>query len=111
MKEESLGGGCLEVDYEALVNVESKVLLEAKSPSVMKKAGEFLPPRGIELKWICGQSLVPKLLSEVSALFPVHYKICFTAICAGHIVPGLETNGMAVFFLPRLLDRVPACEG
>lgn len=74
----------------------------------MKKAGELLPPCGIELKWVCGQSLVPKILSKVSALFPVRYNICFTA---GRIVPGLETNGMAVSFLPQLLDRVPACEG
>ena len=110
-KEESVEGGSSKVDYDALVNDESKALLEVKSPSVMKKAGELLPPRGIELKWVCGQSLVPKILSKVSALFPVRYNICFAAICAGRIVPGLETNGMAVSFLPQLLDRVPACEG
>lgn len=26
-------------------------------------------------------------------------------------VSGLETDGVAVSFLPQLLDRVPACEG
>ena len=88
-------GGSSKVDYEALVNDELKVLLEEKSPSVMKKAGELLPPRGIELKWVCGQSLVPKLHSKVSALFSLHYNICFILICAGCIVPGLERNGMA----------------
>ena len=79
-KEHSVEGGSSAVDYDALVNDESKVLLEAKSPSVMKKAGELLPPRGIELKWVCGQSLVPKILSKVGALFSVRYNICFTAI-------------------------------
>ena len=110
-REKSVEGGSSKVDYEALVNDIKRVLLEAKSPSVMKIAGELLPSRGIELKWVCGQSLVPKLLSKVSALFYVHYNICFTAIYAGRIVPGLEKIGMVVFFLPQLLDRVPACEG
>ena len=110
-KEKSVEGGSAKVDYEALVNDKLRALLEAKSPMVMKIAGELLPSRGIELKWVHGQSLVPKLLSKVSALFPVHFNICFTAIYAGRIVPGLEKIGMAVFFLPQLLDRVPACEG
>ena len=77
----------------------------------MKIAGELLPSRGIEMKWVRGQSLVPKLLSKVSALFPVRYNICFKTICAGPIVPGLETDEMTISFLPQLLDRVPACEG
>ena len=107
-KEESVKGGSSRVDYDALVNDESKALSEAKLSLVMKKAGELLPPRGIVLKWVCGQSLIPKILSKVSALFPVRYNICFTA---GRIVPGLETHEMAVSFLPQLLDRVLACEG
>ena len=110
-KEQSVEGGSSKVDFHALVNGEPKALLEAKSPSVMKKAGELLPPRGIELKWDCRQSLVSKILSQVSALFPVHFNICFKAIYAGRIVPGLETDGMAVSFLPQLLDRVPSCKG
>ena len=110
-KEQSVDGVSSKVDYDVLVNDESKVLLEAKSPSVMKKVGELLPPRGIELKWDCGQSLVPKILSKTSAMFLIRHNICFTVICAGRIVPGLETNGMAVSFLPQLLDRVPACKG
>jgi hypothetical protein len=74
--EQSVKGGSSKVDYEALVNDESKALLEVKSPSVMKKVGELLPPRGIELKWVCDQSLVPKILSKVSTLFTVRYNIC-----------------------------------
>ena len=71
------------------MNDESKALLEANSPSVMKKVGELLPPRGIEL--VYGQSLVTKILSKVSALFPVLFtNICFTAICAGRIILGLR---------------------
>ena len=76
----------------------------------MKKVGELLPPHGIELKWDRNQSLIPKILSKVSALFSVHDNIGLV-ICAGRIVPGLEKDGMAVSFLPQLLDRVPACEG
>ena len=64
-KEQSVEGGSSKVDYDAQVNDESMALVEAKSPSVMKKVGELLPPRGIELKWVCGQSLVPKILSNV----------------------------------------------
>ena len=110
-KEQSVEGGSSKVDYIAIVNDESEALLEAKSPSVMKKVGELLPPRGIELKWVCSQSLVPKILSKVSALFPVRYNICSKAICSGRIAPGLEKVGMVVSLLPQLLDRVPACEG
>lgn len=65
-KEQSVEGGSSKVDYEALVNGESKALLEGKSPSVMKKVGELLPPHGIELKWVCPQSLVPKILSKAA---------------------------------------------
>ena len=108
--EQSVEGGSSKVDYIALVNDESKALIEAKSPSVMKKVGELLPPHGIELKWDRNQSLIPKILSKVSALFSVHDNIGLV-ICAGRIVPGLEKDGMAVSFLPQLLDRVPACEG
>jgi hypothetical protein len=107
-KEQSVERGSSQVDYDALVDDESKALLEVKLPSVMKKTGELLPPHGIEFKWVCSQSLVPKILSKVSALFRVRYNICFTTIPAGRIVPGLEINGMAVSFLPQLLNRVPA---
>ena len=110
-KEQSVEGGRSKVDYAALVNDESKALLEAKSPSVMKKFSELLPPRGIKLKWVYGQSLVPKILSNASVVYPVRYNTCFKVICSGRIVSGLETDGMAVSFLPQLLDRVPACEG
>ena len=67
--EQSVEGGSSKVDYVALVNDEPKALVEAKPPSVMKRVGELLPLRGIELKWVCGQSLVPKILSKVSVLF------------------------------------------
>ena len=46
-KEQSVEGGSPKVDYVALVNDEPKALVEATSPSVMKKV---LPPHGIELK-------------------------------------------------------------
>ena len=68
-KEQSVEGGSSKVDYDAQVNDESKALVEVKSPSVMKKVGELLPQRGIELKWVCGQCLVPKILSNVMPYF------------------------------------------
>lgn len=52
---------------------EPNALCELKSPSVIAKAGEMLPPHGIELKWFRGQSLMPKILAEVNMLFPVGY--------------------------------------
>ena len=75
------------------------------------KAGELLPPRVIELKRVYCQSLVPKILPEVSALFPVPFTniICFTAICVQAALY-LDLRQMAFSFLPQLLDRVPACE-
>jgi hypothetical protein len=69
VKEDSVEGGSSKIDYLALVDNEGKALCKAKSPSVMKKAGELLPPRGIELTWRRGQPLVPKILSKVSTLF------------------------------------------
>jgi hypothetical protein len=68
-KEQSVEGGSSKIDYDLLVNDESKALFEAKSPSVMKAVGAQLPQRGIELKWVCGLSLVPKILSNVSTIY------------------------------------------
>ena len=93
------------------MNNESKVLLGVKSPSALNKAGELLPPRVIELKWVYCQSLVPKILSKVSTLFPVSFTI--TSFLQRYVCRplGLETNGMVVYFLPQFLDCMPACEG
>ena len=76
----------------------------------MKKAGELLPRRGIELKWVAGQSFIPKLLSKVSILRCLS-RFCFEDICAVRIVFGLETPGMDVSILSQLLDRVPSRDG
>jgi hypothetical protein len=70
-EENSVEGGSSSVSYAALVNSGGKALCETKSPSFMKKVGELLPLRGVELKWVRGQSLVPKILAKVSVLFPV----------------------------------------
>jgi hypothetical protein len=61
-------GSSSKVDYVAEVNDQPRALCEAKSPSVMKKVGELLPLNGIELKWVRGQSLMPKILANVSTL-------------------------------------------
>ena len=61
-------GGC-QVDYIVLVNGEPKVLVEAESPSVMKKVGELLPSHGIKLRCVHHEPLVEKILAKVSTLF------------------------------------------
>jgi len=93
-------GGSSKVDYVALVDNASTALCEAKSPSVMKKVGELLPARGIELQWIHSQSLVRKILGKVTTYFFVSYNVSFNEICVVRIVFGSETAGMAVSFLP-----------
>ena len=57
------------VVYVLQVNGEDKALVEAKSPSVMKKVAQLLPQNGIELTWTRDQPLVPKILTKVSTLF------------------------------------------
>ena len=57
------------VDYVVMVNGRGKALCEAKSPSVMKKVGELLPARGVQLEWVPSQSLVRRMLSKVSTHF------------------------------------------
>jgi len=64
-EEHSVAGGSSKVDYVVQVDDEDKVLCEAKSPSVMKRASDLLPVQGIELTWVGGQPLVPKLLAKV----------------------------------------------
>ncbi|KAM6493292.1 hypothetical protein JOM56_011426 [Amanita muscaria] len=64
--EQSVEGSSSRVDYVVLVNKEPKALCEATSPSVMKQVGELLPPRGIELTWVGGQSLVAKIFSKAA---------------------------------------------
>jgi hypothetical protein len=66
--EQSVPGARSKVDYVAVVDDIVRALCDAKSPSVMKRAGELLPRRGIKLKWVTGQTLIPKLLSKVSVL-------------------------------------------
>jgi hypothetical protein len=97
-KENSVEDGSSKVGYVALVDNEPKALCEAKSPSVMKKAG---PLRGIELKSVRGQFLVPKIITMVSTLFPVGYNVSFK-ICVGRIVSASETNVMFVSYLSLL---------
>ena len=88
-KEYSVEGGSSQVDYDALVNLndESMVLVEAKSPSVIKKVGELLPPRGIELKWVCGQSLGTENLNsfqgECSISCPLQH-LFYSDMCRPH---------------------------
>ena len=99
------------VDYVVLVDDDAKSLCEAKSPSVMKKVGALLPPHGIELTYVRGQSLVPKILAKVGTPHPIGYDTGFNEISIGRFISGSATNGMAVSYLPQLLDRVSSCQG
>jgi hypothetical protein len=75
------------VDYVALVDDEPRALCEAESPSVMKKTGDLLPPHGIELTWVRGQPLVPKILAKVGMPIPVGYNIGFKETwCRPHCI-------------------------
>jgi hypothetical protein len=106
-------GGRSRVDYVSLLDQKNAALIEAKSPSVMKKAGELLPLSGILLTWVPGEvkALVPKILQKVSALLSISLNAGFDRIHAGRVVSGSEKDGMAVSYLPQLLDHLPPCEG
>ncbi|KAI0291556.1 hypothetical protein BC826DRAFT_1022434 [Russula brevipes] len=65
-KEHLAENGSSKVDYAVRVDNQLVGLCEAKSPSVMKNICNSLPSRGIELKWVQGQPLVPKILSKVA---------------------------------------------
>jgi len=101
-EEDSVEGGSSRVDYVVVVNGSPTALCEAKLPSVMKKVGELLPARGIELEWIHSQSLVRRILGKASTPFSsvamlVLKKYMYVLV---RVVSGSETDGMAVPFLP-----------
>jgi hypothetical protein len=109
--EDLVEGGSSKVDYVALADDRRMALCEAKSPSVMKKVGQLLPARGIELSWIpASQSLVRRILTKVGTLFSINYNVGPNKICVVCVVSGPETDGMVVSFLPQLLDCMPSCE-
>lgn len=104
-KEEHVEGGTSKVDYVGMVDDERKVLTEAKSPSVMKALGDSLPAHGIKLEWVTRQSLESKILHKVSIRI-LSYNPNFeeTCNCIGRFVSGSEKDGMAVPYMPQLLD-------
>jgi hypothetical protein len=98
--ESPVEGGGSEVDYVLLVDNDKLSLCEAKSPSVMHAVGQGLPERGIKLKWVRDQSLIPKIFAKVSMPFPISYNTDFKMICIGRLVFRSESHGMAVSYLP-----------
>ncbi|KAH9065337.1 hypothetical protein EDB87DRAFT_1672682 [Lactarius vividus] len=50
------------VDYLGMADGRHIVLVEAKSPSVMKAVGDSLPIRAFKLNWAPGESLISKVL-------------------------------------------------
>ena len=102
--------GSSKVDYIVLVNSEPKVLVEAKSPSVMKKVSELLlSQHRVEMgsSSTSGGENSPK--GEYA--IPVDCDTRFKEKCVGRIVSGSEKERMALSYLPQLLDHVPSCEG
>jgi hypothetical protein len=104
--ESTVENGSSKVDHVVLVNDAERVLVETKSPSVMAKLAELLPPHGIKLTWVRGQSLVPKILAKVSMPFPVGSNSSVDDMCIGCFVSGSKTDAVAVSHMPQLLDRV-----
>jgi hypothetical protein len=76
-REQVVDSGRSKVDYVIKVDGEDEALVEAKSPSVMKKVGKSLPPNGIELTWARGQPLAPKILAQVSTLSSLPTALAF----------------------------------
>ena len=66
-REKSIAGGGSKVDYTLLVGDEPMVLVDAKSPSVMKRLGDLLlQPQVIEFNWLRNEPPERKLLQKVS---------------------------------------------
>ena len=108
--EDHVEAGKSRVDYVGLVGDEPEILSEAKSPSVMKKIGNLLPMRGIKLKWVRNQSLIPKILHKVSTrVLSCNTNFEETGNRIGRFVSGSEKVGMAFPYVPQLLDRLPPC--
>jgi len=102
-------GGHSKVDYVGSVGGEPVVFIEVNSPSVMKVVGDFLPPRAFKLKWLRDQPLVLKIFQKVKT--PVlRCNTDFDNSCKyiGCFISGPEEDGMALPYVPQLLDRLPS---
>ncbi|KAH9176767.1 hypothetical protein EDB89DRAFT_2112700 [Lactarius sanguifluus] len=64
--EKHIERGLSKVDYLVVVNDKRVVLVEAKSPSVMKAVGSSLSDRSVELDWTPGGDLVSKVLPNAA---------------------------------------------
>jgi hypothetical protein len=78
------------VDDVLTADGTSRVLCEAKSPSVMKQVGELLPQGAIKLEWTHSQSLMQKILAKVSMLFFVNYDASFNKYMQSALYLGLK---------------------
>jgi hypothetical protein len=63
---DSVGGSHSRIDYRVTLNKEPVVLVEVKSPSVMRHVCDNLPPDGIKLPWLRGLGPVPRIFQKVS---------------------------------------------
>ncbi|KAH9042052.1 hypothetical protein EDB85DRAFT_1856993 [Lactarius pseudohatsudake] len=54
--------GLSKVDYLGMIDGKRIVLVEPKSPSVMKAVGDSLPTHAFKLNWAPGESLISKIL-------------------------------------------------
>ena len=69
MTETTVEGSRSAVDYVGQVDYQDTVLIDAKSPSVVSRAGALLPQHGIELAWVQRRPLIEKILTKASTLF------------------------------------------
>jgi hypothetical protein len=108
-EEHQVDGARSKVDYRGSIG-EGSVLVEAKSPSVMKVLGESLPLHGFQLKWAPNQPLSPKILQKVS-MRVLRYNTYFDDSCnIGRSISGSEGDGMVVLDMPQPLGRLSSCQ-
>lgn len=105
--EKQVEKGGSKVDYVGLVGDKPVVLIEAKSPTVMKRMADSLPEGVLRLKWGREQLLVPKVLQKVSTRV-LGCNTDFDDSCnfIGRFISRSEKDGMAFSHVPQLLDRL-----
>jgi hypothetical protein len=59
------------VDMTILVNGIRRILLEAKSPTIMEHIRNILPLHGMKLRWEPGGSLLSKVFLKVNSYLPI----------------------------------------
>ena len=101
--------GLSKVGYLGTSGGKPVVLVEAKSPTVMKVMSESLPPHGITLKWLAGGALIPRIFQKVgTCVFKHEPNFDDSRNSIGRSLSGSEENGVALPHKPQSLDHLPS---